>query len=373
MLTTVLLILKILGIVLLCIIGFLLLIIALILFVPIRYKGNASKADGRDNPLCALAGVSWLLHIISASYEYKGGKTQLIIKIFGIRLRSREEREEKRRKKKSRKDAGKRKKIKEGHIFGKNGEKKTKTGKRRKDEEPEYTIYEYDKDGNEIRSEAGSNKSKTSVYVEEHEEGLDIEYPAGTDDIDKQEDVIKQDDLNIQDDINKQDDHNKQIITNILERMSSAAHKLSGRFKRISQALERTSNRVSGMIDNLDYYYNALFNDSRNGEVLRLLTAKVKRLIKAVRPRKVKGYLDFGSEDPSTTGRVLACAAVMYPVYGRSIAVNPDFENERFDFDLELKGRIYLCVVAKILIQLYFNRKVKRFIRIMKKESNANG
>ena len=107
--------------------------------------------------------------------------------------------------------------------------------------------------------------------------------------------------------------------------------------------------------------------------MIKLLILKLKRLIRAVRPRKVRGHLDYGSTDPSTTGKVLACAAVIYPWYGNNIAIDPDFENERLAFDMDLKGRIYLCVVAKVMLQLYFNRKVKRFIRIMKKENSTNG
>ena len=47
-------------------------------------------------------------------------------------------------------------------------------------------------------------------------------------------------------------------------------------------------------------------------------------------------------------------------------------EDKILEFDLVLKGRIYIGTLVAVLLKLYFNKKVKRFIHIMKKE-NANG
>mgnify|MGYP003319203795 CR=1 FL=1 len=63
-----LLILKIIGIVLLSIIGFALFLVLLVLFVPVRYKG---KGYYRNNEYDFKANASWLLHIVSFSYGLK--------------------------------------------------------------------------------------------------------------------------------------------------------------------------------------------------------------------------------------------------------------------------------------------------------------
>ena len=376
MLTVILLILKTVGIILLSIIGLLLLIIMLVLFVPLRYTGNVSKENGDENPLYAGTGVSWLLHILSASYEYNGGKTNLTVKVFGKRLKSREEKEEKRRKRQEKKNSRKRK-------------------EKKKEDEPAYTIYEYDKDGNEIKTEGGGRKSKTTVYVEEHGEETDILYPAEKESTEKEttekesteiaadkQDAVPETDktenpkvpeTEISDEEKEPDKERVNPVAEVLKRLSEAVRKLSERFERFKGMLERVSRRLSKLSDDYNYYHNALFNDRRNAEVISLITRKLKRLIKAARPRKVKGRVDFGSEDPSTTGKFLAAAAVTYPWYGNDVIINPDFENERLAFELELKGRIYICVLAMIFVQVYFNKKTKRFLRIMKKESSANG
>ena len=77
-------ILKIIGIVLLSIIGFALFLVLLVLFVPVRYKG---KGYYRNNEYDFKANASWLLHIVSFSYGLKE-KEGLCFRLFGIKFKN---------------------------------------------------------------------------------------------------------------------------------------------------------------------------------------------------------------------------------------------------------------------------------------------
>ena len=76
-------ILKITGIVLLCLIGLILLVAAIILFVPIRYRIRADKPLEGD--FTANAGASFLLHILSLKFLYNG-EFGYYAKLFGIKI-----------------------------------------------------------------------------------------------------------------------------------------------------------------------------------------------------------------------------------------------------------------------------------------------
>ena len=76
-------ILKIIGIVILCLIALILLIAALILFVPVRYKIRADKPLGND--FKASVKVSYLLHMLSGAFIYDEEK-DLYLKLFGFRI-----------------------------------------------------------------------------------------------------------------------------------------------------------------------------------------------------------------------------------------------------------------------------------------------
>ncbi len=87
MLSVILTILKIIGIILLVILGLLLTVALVVMFVPIRYKSNGSfkKLDeGLEDDITVR--FTWLLHILSVSFNLKDKETKLVIKIFGKRL-----------------------------------------------------------------------------------------------------------------------------------------------------------------------------------------------------------------------------------------------------------------------------------------------
>lgn len=116
--STFLLILKIIGIVLLSIIGLVLFLIALILFVPIRYRIKAEY----DEKIDANVKVSYLLHIFTVIFKFDGSSPDLKIKIFGIKLPEKKETDNKKSKKKEPKQ------------------------KEPKQKEPEYTLEGFDEE-----------------------------------------------------------------------------------------------------------------------------------------------------------------------------------------------------------------------------------
>lgn len=69
-LTVLLLILKILGIVLLVLLGILLALLLIVLFVPVRYQGSGYREEGDPVPVHVQLKVTWLLHLVRASFNY---------------------------------------------------------------------------------------------------------------------------------------------------------------------------------------------------------------------------------------------------------------------------------------------------------------
>jgi len=74
-------ILAVIGIILLCIIGLVLLVAGLVLFVPIRYRVYAQK----EEEFSADIKLSWLLHLITLKYEYPN-PGELILRVLGIKV-----------------------------------------------------------------------------------------------------------------------------------------------------------------------------------------------------------------------------------------------------------------------------------------------
>ncbi len=80
--TVVLWILKIIGIILLCLLGLLLVLIAVVLFVPVRYR---IQGELKEKETQIHIRANWFLHVISFLGDYVDGAFDYTLKIFGIR------------------------------------------------------------------------------------------------------------------------------------------------------------------------------------------------------------------------------------------------------------------------------------------------
>ena len=85
MLHGILFILKIIGILLLAVVGLIFAVMLLVLLVPVRYRLKASVLE--KNPDVDVR-ITWLLHLLSVRVRYhpKGGPFELAVRILGIRL-----------------------------------------------------------------------------------------------------------------------------------------------------------------------------------------------------------------------------------------------------------------------------------------------
>lgn len=102
--------------------------------------------------------------------------------------------------------------------------------------------------------------------------------------------------------------------------------------------------------------------DEDNKEAIKVILGEVKGLIRAVLPKKIDGYITFGTGDEYNTGRILALAAMFYPLYGDKVKITPDFNDKVFDGELKIKGGIRIITLLVIIIKLAVNKKVRNVI-----------
>ena len=242
MLNILLLILKITGIILLILIGTVLLLVLMILFIPVRYSGNAKKGAEAQMPEYAVAKAGWLLNMITACYEFKEGNTALTIRVFGIRLKSREEKELKKRQRKT-------------HVFVDEHE-----------DDSDITEISGDEAKSEHINPNSENFESEKPEIAPEENDVDVTAASGPGPYEK--------------------------IRTIFEKLTSRIGKT---VDRIRYSVNRSLNKLTGINEDISYYKNALFNDARNREVIDLLIREIKRVLKAIAPRRIRGHLRYGS------------------------------------------------------------------------------
>lgn len=316
-------------------IGLIFLILLLLLFCPIRYRGKLKK-DRTDSlrEIHATGEVSWLLHIISVQAFWEQGVLKTKICFLGIPL------EKFRKKKKPRslsnsedQNAKKQTEASRSHEKTSKSEQQNDAAELQMSEPQEDTV----EDINEISENVIMEPISISEEISEDEKKLRT----------KIADLI----LNIVGRIKTAVGNLIRIVQNFL-----------GIPKRILKKIQSLALTIRNFYDKINWWKEFL-DHPRTREALSFLWKNAKKLIYHVLPTRITGKITFGNEDPAVTGMVLAVLGMTIPFHKNKIEAAPLFDDENvLEGEIMLKGRIYGIVVLTTAAKLYFNKNIKYVI-----------
>ncbi len=133
----------------------------------------------------------------------------------------------------------------------------------------------------------------------------------------------------------------------------------SGKLQKIIDKIKSIYEKITGFLTTARNRTDLLCDEKNQATIKRALSLVI-RLLSAIRPRKLTGMFHFGFEEPDTTGKILAIAAILYAWIGPSLVLKPDFEEVVLEGDADMKGRIFLITVAVIGARLYFDKELRR-------------
>lgn len=110
----------------------------------------------------------------------------------------------------------------------------------------------------------------------------------------------------------------------------------------------------------------AFLKDEANIATFTRLKKELSRLMRFLKPKKIKGMVRFGTEDPYLTGQILAVLSVLYPFYGENVEIYPEFDRKILEGDLEIKGHIRGSYVVIIMWNLIWDKNVRTAFKNIK-------
>ena len=93
---------------------------------------------------------------------------------------------------------------------------------------------------------------------------------------------------------------------------------------------------------------------------------KLGRLLKHILPRKIKGYVVYGADNPATTGQVLGIVSVIYARTGQILEIRPNFMEKQLECDVLIKGRIQVFTLLLIAVKVILNKGVRQVLKEFK-------
>lgn len=338
-------ILKVIGIILLGILGLLLIIILLFLFVPfvytirVKYVDKQLEADGE---------VSFLFRLLRARAIYKEELSYEAKAAFFTLISSKKADEDKEDGKERRKE-------------NKVTDVKAETGTRLDVETqiPKATTVE-----SKVDAEADSkqvNNRPESIKQE------DSNIEDGTQ-VDRKQEVCGQ--------VNEENKAGKNLKSKKAKKQKSKKNKKTKKTKKklnIFAKIEEIKEKIEAKwtafkedflsLNNKKEAVLKFINAEGTADGIFYLLTQSKILVKMILPKKIKGWLRFGTGDVYTEGQYLTYLCFLYPLYAGKFEIIPEWDEEVIEVDASFSGKIRMFAMLLIGLKLLFSKKVKALLR----------
>lgn len=372
-------ILKILGITVLGILGLALFLLLIVLFWPVGYQ---AKASYHGQPYVRVD-VGWLFRMLHLKVVYENGELTKKLTLLGFSLKKREKKQKKvkrDRKAESRKNrkAGQTKSPPADDVRLKNRiqhpehqelKNRQSDNSEPKNRQPEYQeSRNWQSDDQELQNRQSEkvppkNQSEENVISEDvladmiqsQDDEKPILQPEVKDfDKDRQKPEAKTSSGRKVSKVRQIADKVKQVVEKIkvfVKKLPSIRKQLKNKIKNIKEKIVKLKNKIRRFYE----FLTLEENKTSFGYIWKLF----KKMVKHVSPRKVKGYVRFGMEDPCTTGEILGAVAIFYGKYGKNIRVIPEFEEKCLEAELKLRGHMQLGVLGIHALRVLFSSEFR--------------
>lgn len=298
------------------VLGLAVLVLLLLLFCPVRYSAEALKETSSFKETEAAVRVSWLFGGISFTFRRIQGKNTQKLCVFGIPVLS---------------------------LLQKRKQKKAAAGKVQTAEKSPLSEQPTEKPLPETEISLPQEKKPDIPYGSaEAKQKKDPE--TGTSDLGESDEKIRTE--------------NKNKISALPDKLKEIMDRLA----QLPSMLSKIPLTIRRIYDKIDWY-RQFFEHPRTKEAVSLVLDRSKKLMHHIFPKKIKGKVTFGSEDPSITGTALAVLGMTMPFHKNRVEIVPVFDNQNIlEGNIKIKGRIYGFVPVKMLAELYFNKNIKYII-----------
>ena len=356
-------ILKVIGIILLGILGLLLIIILLFLFVPFVYKIRVKYVDKQ---LEADGEVSFLFRLLRARAIYKEELSYEAKAAFFTLISSKKADEDKEDGKERRKE-NKAADVKAEDTSLKTTEAGTSTG---------ITERKAAKAEKETRLDVETQIPKSTTV----ERKVDAE--ADSKQVNNQPESIKQEDSNMVDgtqvdckqgvcgQVNEKNKTGKNLKSKKAKKQKSKKTKKKFNiFAKIEEIKEKIEAKWTAFkedflsLNNKKEAVLKFINAEGTADGIFYLLTQSKILVKMILPKKIKGWLRFGTGDVYTEGQYLTYLCFVYPLYAGKFDIIPEWEEEVIEVDASFSGKIRMFAMLLIGLKLLFSKKVKALLR----------
>lgn len=133
--------------------------------------------------------------------------------------------------------------------------------------------------------------------------------------------------------------------------------KIQYTIQNICDKIKDTIEKIKEVYNNISYYKNVLLCEDTKGLVKYALT-RLGKILKSIRPRKLRADIYFGADSPDTTGYVCAAYGIICSHLGKNIIFTPDFEQAILKGNLYAAGHITIFTILWNALMIIKDRRL---------------
>lgn len=124
--------------------------------------------------------------------------------------------------------------------------------------------------------------------------------------------------------------------------------------------------KISKSKSDLDFYINLIKSDYFKN-TFSVIKHRIGKILKSILPKRGRINLWLGFENAGTTGEIVGIYKALYAYIGHVVKLNSYYDRECTDVDFNIKGRIYIFIIAYHGLCILLNRNVLKILKMLKK------
>ena len=141
------------------------------------------------------------------------------------------------------------------------------------------------------------------------------------------------------------------------------------KYEKIKYTILKIYDKIKHIFENI-IFYKELLQDEQTIGLLKHAKERILKILKNIRPRKLKADIVFGTGSPDTTGYVLAVYGMLSPMLGTKVNITPDFTQAVFYGDFYMAGHITIFQLLYHSLMILFDKRLKLLNTRIKRHRN---
>ncbi len=163
----------------------------------------------------------------------------------------------------------------------------------------------------------------------------------------------------------KEKEEQKKVIQKKVEPKKVEPKKVEAKKNEPKKTKKEKAKDKPSAIDQIKEVWEFLQQDNNKG-LLKHILKYVDRLIRWIFPKKAYGNIEFGLDDPATTGYITGATSLIYIKTRGNFQFTPNFHEQVIKGAFKIKGRLYLYQPLYYIIRIIIDRRVRRMLKFLR-------